>query len=313
MTLGQTIHRLRLERGLSQADLADRLEVSRQSISKWETDASVPELDKLITLSRIFGVTLDELVGHAPDGSASPAPETASGSTPDPAKPASGTLPLRKLVGILLLCFCGLMAVLNISLFSLFGPVLAVCGVLCLTCRRPGLWCAWSWLFYGCFYLHFASGIGWTLIFQTASVLSSGFPSLIFWMSIAWAFVLLAILLLVLTVRRFRQGTFHFTRRTVPALVAGWALFLALPFLADQISLALPHRIQGEPFGRMYLYLRLLLVTALDFGRLALLAVLLVCLVRGIRTHRLRKRQACPDLLAVRETGGLFLVFPAGI
>ena len=91
MTLGQTIHRLRLERGLSQADLADRLEVSRQSISKWETDASVPELDKLITLSRIFGVTLDELVGRAPDRPASPAPETASGSTSDPAKPASGT------------------------------------------------------------------------------------------------------------------------------------------------------------------------------------------------------------------------------
>ena len=58
MTLGQTIHRLRLEHGLSQADLADRLEVSWQSISKWETDSSVPELDKLIALSRIFGVLI---------------------------------------------------------------------------------------------------------------------------------------------------------------------------------------------------------------------------------------------------------------
>lgn len=175
-----------------------------------------------------------------------------------------------------------------------YGAPLVVSGVLCLACRRPGLWCAWSWLFYGCFYLHFASGIGWTLIFQPASVLSSGFPSLIFWMFIAWAFVLLAVLLLVLTVRRFRQGTLHFTRRTVPALAAGWALFLALPFLADQISLALPRRIQGELFGRMYLYLRLLLMTALDFGRLALLAVLLICLVRGIRTHRLRKKTGLP-------------------
>ena len=53
-------------------------------------------------------------------------------------------------------------------------------------------------------------------------------------------------------------------------------------------------RIQGELFGRMYLYLRLLLMTALDFGRLALLAVLLVCLVRGIRTHRLRKKTGLP-------------------
>ena len=144
MTLGQTIHRLRLERGLSQADLADRLEVSRQSISKWETDASVPELDKLIALSKIFGVTLDELVGHAPDGPASPAPETASGSTPDPAKPASGTLPLRKLVGILLLLFGGavfvLFALLSRSLVTglVYGTPLVVSGVLCLTCRDRG-------------------------------------------------------------------------------------------------------------------------------------------------------------------------------
>ena len=294
MTLGQTIHRLRLEHGLSQADLADRLEVSRQSISKSETDASVPELDKLIALSKIFGVTLDELVGHAPDGSASPAPETASGSTPDPAKPASGTLPLRKLVGILLLCFCGLMAVLNILLFSLFEPVLAVCGVLCLTCRRPGLWCGWAWVIRGAAFLFSAMGIQWQAIFQTFSVLSDPEHTNLFPLAFAWGETLLVLLLFVLTVRRFRQGTFRFTRRTVPALAAGWALFLALPFLTDQISLALPHRIQGEPFGRMYLYLRLLLVTALDFGRLALLAVLLVCLVRGIRTHRLRKKTGLP-------------------
>ena len=48
MTLGQNICRLRTERGLSQGDLADALDVSRQSISKWETDASVPELEKLL-------------------------------------------------------------------------------------------------------------------------------------------------------------------------------------------------------------------------------------------------------------------------
>ena len=50
MTLGQNICRLRTERGLSQGDLADALDVSRQSISKWETGASVPELDKLRNL-----------------------------------------------------------------------------------------------------------------------------------------------------------------------------------------------------------------------------------------------------------------------
>ena len=68
MTLGENIARLRAEKRLSQGDLADALGVSRQSVSKWETDASVPELDKLVRLSELFGVTLDRLVkGEAAD------------------------------------------------------------------------------------------------------------------------------------------------------------------------------------------------------------------------------------------------------
>ena len=72
MDLGTTITRLRTQRGLSQGDLAEALEVSRRSVSKWETNASTPDLDKLVKLSRFFGVTLDELV----TGDTPPAPET---------------------------------------------------------------------------------------------------------------------------------------------------------------------------------------------------------------------------------------------
>ena len=62
MTLGEKISSLRGAANMSQGDLAEKLNVSRQSISKWETDASVPDLDKLILLSDLFGITLDELV-----------------------------------------------------------------------------------------------------------------------------------------------------------------------------------------------------------------------------------------------------------
>lgn len=62
MTLGQRIFELRNKQKMSQGDLAEKLNVSRQSISKWETDASVPELDKLIMLSDLFSITIDELV-----------------------------------------------------------------------------------------------------------------------------------------------------------------------------------------------------------------------------------------------------------
>ena len=62
MSLGERIYKLRTEKNLSQGELADALEVSRQSISKWETNGSVPELDKLVKLSEVFGVSLDELI-----------------------------------------------------------------------------------------------------------------------------------------------------------------------------------------------------------------------------------------------------------
>lgn len=58
MTLGENIVRLRTQKNWSQGDLADALDISRQSVSKWETDASIPELDKLLKLSELFGVTL---------------------------------------------------------------------------------------------------------------------------------------------------------------------------------------------------------------------------------------------------------------
>ena len=62
MTLGERIIKLRSSKGISQDTLAVALGVSRQSVSKWETDASVPELDKLIRLSEYFEVSLDELI-----------------------------------------------------------------------------------------------------------------------------------------------------------------------------------------------------------------------------------------------------------
>ena len=62
MTLAEKILSLRTQRGMSQDDLAEKLEVSRQSVSKWETAQSTPDLDKIIKLANLFGVTVDELV-----------------------------------------------------------------------------------------------------------------------------------------------------------------------------------------------------------------------------------------------------------
>ena len=62
MTLAEKILSLRTERGMSQDDLAEKLDVSRQSVSKWETAQSTPDLDKIIKLADLFGVSVDQLV-----------------------------------------------------------------------------------------------------------------------------------------------------------------------------------------------------------------------------------------------------------
>lgn len=62
MTFGERIREYRGRRGLSQEALAEQVGVSRQAVSKWETDAAVPELDKLAALARAFGVTAGQLL-----------------------------------------------------------------------------------------------------------------------------------------------------------------------------------------------------------------------------------------------------------
>ena len=62
MKFNEKLQQMRKEKGLSQEALAEMLEVSRQSISKWESGQSYPETDKLIVISEIFGVSVDSLL-----------------------------------------------------------------------------------------------------------------------------------------------------------------------------------------------------------------------------------------------------------
>lgn len=62
MNTGDRIQRLRKQNNMTQENLADYLQVSRQSISKWESNLSYPETDKLIKLSELFNVSVDYLL-----------------------------------------------------------------------------------------------------------------------------------------------------------------------------------------------------------------------------------------------------------
>lgn len=76
MTLGEKIFKLRTRQGFSQEALGEKLGVSRQSVSKWETDQSVPELDKIVALSEVFQVSTDYLLKEKEGMYSGPADES---------------------------------------------------------------------------------------------------------------------------------------------------------------------------------------------------------------------------------------------
>ena len=232
MTLGQNIARLRAQKNLSQGDLADALEVSRQSVSKWETDASIPELDKLLRLAELFGVTLDELVKGgertAGDRARRSAGQGERGSVHRRRARGAGR---RQIVGTILLCFGALIGIL-IMLFAgtLAGFILAlplfVCGTICLTVRhRTGLWCAWALYLMVELYLRFAAGVVAGNIFQTFSRLIRLNPMRL---AMSWSVALALLALVACTLRSYRTLTLRWERRSIALLTIGWLAQLGI-------------------------------------------------------------------------------------
>lgn len=161
MTLGERIYKYRIEKNFSQLDLAEALEVSRQSVSKWETDASVPDLDKLVRLCDLFGVSMDELVrGMEPKMEGRKEPQVIVREV------KTGT-PARVIVGAVLLVI-GAIGGLLIALLAidpnglLLGLPVAVCGMVCLAVKkRPGLWCVWLLFLIACIYTPAMIGVNY--------------------------------------------------------------------------------------------------------------------------------------------------------
>lgn len=82
MKLCEKLYELRRAAGLSQEELAERLGVSRQAVSKWENGAAQPELSKLVELSRLYGVSVDELLSLEEAEKTEESKSTAAGDAP---------------------------------------------------------------------------------------------------------------------------------------------------------------------------------------------------------------------------------------
>lgn len=136
MNLGEKIYELRMKMNLSQGDLAEKLDVSRQSVSKWENNTAVPDLDKLIKICDIFEISLDELTGREK------LKESLKENPLNKIEVIKNSLTKTQFVG------CILIGVAIISLLipfgAVFSPSILVCGLICLTVKKkPWYWCAW--------------------------------------------------------------------------------------------------------------------------------------------------------------------------
>ncbi len=62
MTLGERIQQIRLNAGMTQEEFGEKLDTSRQTVSKWELDISIPEIEKIVKISQLFSVTTDSIL-----------------------------------------------------------------------------------------------------------------------------------------------------------------------------------------------------------------------------------------------------------
>lgn len=239
MDLGGTIYRLRTERNLSQGDLAEALGVSRQSVSKWETGGSVPDLEKLVKLSQLFGVSLDELVLDRK-------PPCEEAPREDPPPPVTVVVqrertPGRKVAGVILLCMAFLVLLLLTAMGGLLtGLVLALpfllCAAICfLARRRSGLWCAWTMYYLADVYLICFTGLRWRFLFVPATyAYYSGAHFISAAVQITFMLALIAA-----TARSFRNAPLPTARRNKLLLLAGAAGVVVGPYLLSLLTTAL--------------------------------------------------------------------------
>lgn len=285
MTLGSRIQSLRKEHNLSQGELADALNISRQSVSKWETDTATPDLDKLLKLSELFGVTLDELVkGTSPSPSEQQTISASAKVQPVPVTIKTG-LETKQIAGIILLC----MAFLVILVCSILGAFLAgliysipflVCGLICIFVKKhTGVYCGWSIVIMLEILTRFAMSVHWQLVFQPWLYTNS------YLLHIALCWAHFAIVLLVIGVTFYSFRTIHpkFDTNLKRILFCCFAVYLILHLPIGKYLLS---SIVIKEFTHSNWWLIGLLNMVLTLGRQILFTILVVYVLAW---HRQRK------------------------
>lgn len=228
MTLGERIVELRNTRRLSQMDLAEAMDVSRQSVSKWETGASVPDLEKLVKLADYFDLSLDQLV-KGKDPCAQPGPAKDMG--PEASRPAPQRTKAQSL-GIFLVCLSAFASILFAIFFGLWGilfaaPVLLF-GLICYFVKNhPILKAVWTDYILLSLYFHYCTGIQPSNIWLTFRwTYEMNYAILVF----SWIWFLLMMALIIGTAFVLRNKGWSWSSPCISELIFGLALF-ALSFI----------------------------------------------------------------------------------
>ncbi|MBE5887599.1 MAG: helix-turn-helix domain-containing protein [Lachnospiraceae bacterium] len=210
MNLAEKIITLRTNHNMSQGDLAEKLNVSRQSVSKWETGASIPDLEKLIAMSELFQITLDELVKGDAEGGPDAEQNTNSNLCSDGCPPPqviyvqtpvenTNTSSTQRTVGFILLVTGILCILLEFlvpadGILAFLGVSSILCSIVCLIAKKnPGLKIAWAVEIF-MFIFTFPRGIFMnTGLFTIAGLLTLG----------TWLFLPI---LIFITIKKKRKG-----------------------------------------------------------------------------------------------------------
>lgn len=235
MNIGERIYNLRTEADMSQGDLAEKLNVSRQSVSKWENNNSTPDIEKLVLIANVFGITVDELVkDDASSVSLTDNENKAEATHPEETinQPitAASVKPQKNIKAAKILLGLGIVIAFGFFIFGLglagliFALPFLVCSLICyLSKKEVGFACTWVLVFLADMYIRLGTGISWAAIKLT----SQWEPSMNYWqLLIAWVQFAVILSLVIYTIVRAKKVVTEITPKLKKEMLAYWLGFI---------------------------------------------------------------------------------------
>lgn len=235
MNIGERIYNLRTEADMSQGDLAEKLNVSRQSVSKWENNNSTPDIEKLVLIANVFGITVDELVkDDASSVSLTDNENKAEATHPEETinQPitAASVKPQKNIKAAKILLGLGIVIAFGFFIFGLglagliFALPFLVCSLICyLSKKEVGFACTWVLVFLADMYIRLGTGISWAAIKLT----SQWEPSMNYWqLLIAWVQFVVILSLVIYTIVRAKKVVTEITPKLKKEMLAYWLGFI---------------------------------------------------------------------------------------